>query len=433
MEQSQITVSARDLGEFDVAVAGGGVAGVAAAVTAAKHGCRVVLIEGCGCLGGALTAGLVPNMSLDREGKGGIVAEFFRFMDEHGFTCPRRGNTADEAGDPLPGGVVSPDGAKILFDIWCREAGVTTLLYSYVIGVEMDGRSIRRLFLGSECGPAVVRAKVYVDATGNGTLSRMAGCRGEFGDPENGRPQPATLGFTMSGLDLASSTVDKTAYGEELAATGVRLSNRRPCALKLPDMHNVLVWSNYAPDVRPDDILSLTSATMHAREECLAVAEAHRAISAHRRARLGTIAEHLGIREGYRIAGLYRLTLDDLRNGSCFDDGICPVSFGVDVHDPDRSAPAAARPPVRPYQIPYRALVPEDADNLLLCGRLLSGDFHAHASYRVICNMMTVGEAVGRAAKFIVDENISPRSLDGRRVNAYMRDRGYQLQGGGAP
>jgi len=417
----QITLSARDLGEFDVAVAGGGVSGVAAAVTAARHGCRVVLVEGCGCLGGALTAGLVPNMSLDREGKGGLVAEFFRFMDEHHFSCPRYGRVADEAGRPFPGGVVSPDGAKVLFDIWCREAGVTTLLYSYVIGAEMDGRSIRRLVLGTECGPATVRAKLYVDATGNGTLSRMAGCRGEFGDPANGRPQPATLGFLMSGLDLAASTVDKAAYGEALAATGVHLSNPRPCALKLPDMHNVLIWGNYAPDVRPDDILALSSATMRKREECLAVAEAHR------RGRLGTIAEHLGIREGYRIAGVYRLTRDDLRNGAHFDDGICPVGFMVDIHASDRDAAPAPRPPVRPYQIPYRALVPEDADNLLLCGRLLSGDFYAHASYRVICNMMAVGEAVGRAAQFIADENSSPRSLDGRRVSEYMRQRGYQL------
>ena len=427
VEQSKITISARELGEFDVAVAGGGVAGVAAAVTAARRGCRVVLIEGCGCLGGALTAGLVPNMSLDREGKGGIVAEFFRFMDTHGFTCPRHGDIADEAGHPLPGGVVSPDGAKVLFDRWCREAGVTTLLYTHVIGADMAGRSIRRLVLGSECGPATVRAKLYVDATGNGTLSLMAGCRGEFGDPKDGHPQPATLGFMMSGLELAESTVDKASYGEELAATGLRSTNRRPCALKLPDMHNVLVWSNYEADVRPDDIFSLTSATMRGREECLAVAEAHLAIPAHRRGRLGTIAEHLGIREGYRIAGVYRLSLDDLRNGSRFDDGICPVSFGVDVHAPDRPAVRAPHPQVRPYQIPYRALVPEDADNLLLCGRLLSGDFHAHASYRVICNMMTVGEAVGCAANFIVAENVSPRSLDGRRVKEYMRQRGYRL------
>ena len=429
MEQFTITIPARDLGIFDVAVAGGGVSGVAAAVTAARPGCRVVLIEGCGCLGGALTAGLVPNMSLDREDKGGIVAEFFRFMDEHGFSCPRRGNIADEAGDPLPGGVVSPDGAKVLFDRWCREAGVTVLFYTHVIGADMDGRSIRRLVLGSECGPAALRAKLYVDATGNGTLSRMAGCRGEFGDPESGRPQPATLSFTMSGLDLACSTVDKAAYGEALAAAGARMTNRRPCALKLPDMHNVLVWGSYEYDVKPDDILSLSRATAHAREECLAVAEAHRNIPAHRRSRLGTIAEHLGIREGYRIEGLYRVSLDDLLAGSRFEDGICLVNFVVDVHKTSDAGDTdtAKRYRVKPYHIPYRALVPEDAENLLLCGRLLSGDFHAHASYRVICNMMAVGEAVGFAASLIVAENSSPRSLDGRRVNAHMRKRGYEL------
>ena len=429
MEYRDFTVSARDLGGFDVAVAGGGVAGVAAAVTAARRGCRTVLIEGCGCLGGALTAGLVPNMSLDREGKGGIVEEFFRFMDAHGFSCPRRGNPVDGNGDLLPGGVVSPDGAKVFFDRLCAEAGVTVLLHSHVVGVRMAGRRIDELLIGSECGAAVLRARLCVDATGNGTLSLLAGCRGECGHPEDGHPQPATLGFMMSGLGFAESTADKAAYGDELAAAGLRITNRRPCALRLPDLHNSLVWANYEYDVDTRDILALSRATGHARMEALEIAEAHRRIPRHAAAKLGTVAEHLGIREGYRIAGRYRLTLDDLLTGSRFPDGVCLVNFVVDVHKTtgDGDPHTARRYQVRPYHIPYRALVPLDADDLLLCGRLLSGDFFAHASYRVICNMMTVGEAVGFAAHAVVTENVAPAELDGARVRAFMEERGYRL------
>jgi hypothetical protein len=430
MANRSFTVSARDLGEFDVVVAGGGVAGVAAAVTAARRGSRVLLVEGCGCLGGALTAGLVLNMSLDREGKGGLVDEFFRFMDARGFSCPRRGALTDGSGKLIPGGVVSPDGAKVCFDRFCRDAGVTVLFHSHATGVRMEGRKIAELLIGTECGAAVARAKLYVDATGNGNLSLAAGCRGECGHPDDGHPQPATMGFMMSGLGFAESTVKKTEYGEALASTGLKLDNRRPCALRLPDLHNFLIWANYEYDVDTRDIVSLSRAALRARLEALEIAEAHRRLPAHRESRLGTIAEHLGIREGYRIAGLYRLTLDDLLRGARFDDGICPVNFVVDVHktaaagDPD----TAKRYRVLPYQIPYRALVPADADNLLLCGRLLSGDFFAHASYRVICNMMTVGEAVGFAADAVAAEGIAPARLDGTRVRAFMEERGHRLQ-----
>ena len=429
MQYRDFTVSARDLGDFDVAVAGGGVAGVAAAVTAARRGCSVVLIEGCGCLGGALTAGLVPNLSLDREGKGGLVEEFFRFMDEHGFSCPRRGTLTDENGVLIPGGVVSPDGAKVFFDRLCAEAGVTVLLYSHVAGVRMAGRRIDELLIGSECGAAVVRAKLYVDATGNGTLSLMAGCRGECGHPEDRHPQPATLGFMMSGLGLAESTTDKAAYGEELAAAKLRITNRRPCALRLPDLHNFLIWANYEYDVDVRDILGLSRATERARMEALENAAAHRPIPRHAPAKLGTVAEHIGIREGFRIAGRYRLTLDDLLNGSRFPDGVCLVNFVVDVHKTtsDGDPHAARRYRVQPYHIPYRALVPLDADDLLLCGRLLSGDFFAHASYRVICNMTAVGEAVGFAAHACVTEGVAPAGLDGARVRVFMEERGYRL------
>lgn len=429
MEYRDFTVSARDLGDFDVAVAGGGVAGVNAAVTAARRGCRVVLIESCGCLGGALTAGLVPNLSLDREGKGGLVEEFFRFMDEHGFSCPRRGRLTDENGVLVPGGVVSPDGAKVFFDRLCAATGVTVLLHSSAVGVRMAGRRIGEALIGTECGAAVVRAKLWVDATGNGTLSLLAGCRGEFGHPDDGHPQPATLGFTMSGLGFAESTTDKAAYGDELAAADLRLTNRRPCALRLPDLHNSLVWANYEYDVDPRDVLSLSRATARARMEALEIAEAHRRIPKHAGAKLGTVAEHLGIREGWRIAGRLRLTLDDLLQGSRFPDGVCLVNFVVDVHKTtgDGDPHTARRYRVQPYHIPYRALVPLDADDLLLCGRLLSGDFFAHASYRVICNMMAVGEAVGFAAHACVTEGIAPAALDGARVRAFMEERNYRL------
>ena len=135
---------------------------------------------------------------------------------------------------------------------------------------------------------------------------------------------------------------------------------------------------------------------------------------------------------GFRCCGVrgeYVLTVEDVLSGRRFDDGICLVRFAIDVHrisNDDRTDHAAGRKTL-PYHIPYRALLPVGASNLLLAGRCISGDFYAHASYRVAGNVLATGDAAGYAAAICAKEGILPHGVDGGRVKAYMEALGYEL------
>ena len=132
----------------------------------------------------------------------------------------------------------------------------------------------------------------------------------------------------------------------------------------------------------------------------------------------------IGIREGRRIFGQYRITNEDILEGRRFEDGICLVTFHVDVHKlhAKDTIEQTRGYHMKPYHIPYRSLVPLGSDNMLLAGRCISGDFYPFSSYRVIGNMAGVGEAAGHAAAMCVKENITPAQVDGRKVSALMGD-----------
>jgi len=127
--------------------------------------------------------------------------------------------------------------------------------------------------------------------------------------------------------------------------------------------------------------------------------------------------------------GLYRLTDDDILEGRKFDDGICLVTFGVDVHKlkSDDTLNCDRGYHAKPYHIPYRCLVAKECGNLFLAGRCISGDFYPHASYRVMGNMAATGEAVGFAAACCAREKTSPAAFDGRRAKEFALERGYEL------
>lgn len=124
---------------------------------------------------------------------------------------------------------------------------------------------------------------------------------------------------------------------------------------------------------------------------------------------LVTTPECIGVREGRRIIGKYTVGLDDMINGRKQPDGICRVRYWVDIHSLDKGDNNGFTDDgikAQPYDIPFRSLIPKDADNLLVSGRCISGDFYAHASYRVAGNMATVGEAAGKAAAYAAQKHV---------------------------
>lgn len=425
-------INPKDLGNYDVAVCGGGVAGTWAAVSAARNGVNVILIESGGCLGGTMTEGNMPYM-IDRDNKGGLVKEFYDFLDSHQLSCPRRGKKVDENGKRLPGALLDIEGAKYFFDKICRNAGVKVLYHSKVSAVDHTDGHINSILLSTDCGLYSLSAKVYIDATGNGNLAAMAGCEWECGDPSEGRVSPCSTGMTVTGLpeeyNGTDSNDEKTEYGNLLKSHGINVSSEQASIVKLPALKLWDMSINFQYDVMPDDIEALSNAVYEGRKESFDVIEVHKKIPGYEELYIAYTSTHIGIREGRRIFGEYRLTDDDILEGRRFEDGICLVTAGVDVHKlkSDDTLDCGRGYRSKPYHIPYRCLLPKASDNMLLAGRCLSGDFYPHASYRMMGNMSTTGEAAGYAASICIKNNITPKEVNGKSVSQYMRTLGHQL------
>ena len=417
---------------YDVAVLGGGIAGTAAAISAARAGARVILIERGGSLGGTLTEGFMPIL-LDSDNKGGIVRELYSFLDEHGMTCARKGNRTDSEGKRIAGQMVDTEGCKIFLDKACREAGVKVLFYSQVAAADMKDGAIEKLLIVTECQNFSLQAKVYIDATGSGLLSHLAGCKWDCGDPHEGRPSPTSMGVCVVGMPEDYNGTDnaenKAAYGKMLESHGIKASSGLVSVTKLPSLSTWDMGTNFQYDVMPNDIEKLSDAVLSGRNEIFEIMEAHKKIPGYEKLYTVFTSTHIGIREGRRIYGEYRITDDDILDGRRFEDGICLVTAGVDVHrlKKDDTDDCGRGYRAKPFHIPYRALIPKGVENLLLAGRCLSGDFYPHAAYRMMGNMAATGEAAGFAAAECAKKEISPISVCGKSVRAFMESRGYDL------
>lgn len=422
----------KELGHFDVAVCGGGIAGVCAAVTAARQGANTVLIERSGCLGGTMTEGFIPNM-LDALNKGGIVKEIWDFLNAHDMTCTRRGPRVDENGKKIPGVLLDTEGAKYFFDKLTVDAGVKVLFHSQAAAVSMKDGGIESLLVVTECGNYTLTAENYIDATGGGLLADMAGCSWECGDPFEGRPSPASMAVCITGmppeLDGTDSGAAKSRYSDMLLEHGIAISAQQASVVKLPSLINWNMGFNFQYDVVPDDISVLSQAVYEGRKEAFEMVEGHKKIPGFEKMNLTFSGSHLGLREGRRIMGLYRLSDEDILEGRKFDDGVCLVTFGVDVHKlkSDDTLNCDRGYHAKPYHIPFRCLVAKECNNLFLAGRCISGDFYPHASYRVMGNMAATGEAAGFAAAACAREKIAPAEFDGRRAKEFAAQNGYEL------
>lgn len=425
-------LNAKELGCFDVAVCGGGIAGVCAAISSARQGAKTVLIERAGSLGGTLTEGFMPQI-LDADNKGGLVRELFSFLSEHSMSLARRGERVNSEGKRNPGPIVDTEGCKYFFDKLCCDSGVTVLFYSQAAAVRMNGRSIDSLLVVTECGNYTLSAKVYIDATGNGSLADLAGCEWECGDPVEKRPSPTSTAICTVGMpenyDGTDSPEDKRSYSDMLLKYGIEVSSGLTSVKKMPTLLSWNMGVNFQYGVMPDDITSLSAATLEGRRESFEFVEAHKKIEGYEKLATVFTSSHIGVREGRRVFGEYRLCDDDILEGRRFPDAVCLVTFGVDVHrlKSDDTDECSRGYRTKPYHIPYRSLVARDCDNLLLAGRCISGDFYPHASYRVMGNMAATGEAAGYAAAESFKCGSLPRDYDGISVSRFMQARGYEI------
>lgn len=405
---SPLPVTDKPTGVYDVVVAGGGPAGLAAAVSAARMGKRTMLIESHGCLGGIWTSGMV-GLCLDFD-KGGLTREIAERLDGWGARKFPNFQTFS----------YEPEYMKLVCEDLCREAGVRIRLGTLVTGAVREGRNIIAVVTESKSGRETWRATSFVDATGDGDLAARAGCGFDLGAGADGFGQPASLlaavlvenpqelsRFNMLQNLKPGDPNPRDLFKAEMKRAGVEPSYGWP-TLFFIHPHLAILMSTHAYKVRVDDADAITEATLNARREVIGqVAALARLGGPWRNLRVAATAEQIGHRCARRIHGRYTLTRADLIAGSRFSDAVCECRYAADIHALDaqmgRLRPADIEGATtgvswHPFQIPLRALRAKDVDNLWMAGRCISGDFVAHASYRVTGDAVATGEAAGRAA-----------------------------------
>lgn len=427
----------------DLVVAGGGPAGFSAALSAARSGVSVTLIELGGALGGVWTQGLLSYI-LDAHGKSGILQEIVdELKGAQGYLhTPHPPNDSAYIGDS--DWTYDSETMKYVLEKLATNENIHIEYHSRVVNAFVKNRLITHVVIENNSGRSAIAAKQFIDATGNGDLGFFAGASYEVGHPESGEVQPATLVAVISGFpDEMENTLQgeaKLALHKKFAAYGSELSYRRPVFVRLPHPNLAAVFLNHQYSVSHNDNTRITQATIEAREEVFNAIANIRKDPDWRNARVVQTANFIGLREGRRLNGLYKLSVSDLQDGAKFPDAICLVHLPVDLHSVSKQDEKIASEKketsynagltTKPYQIPARSLVSADVDNLMMAGRCVSGDFYAHASYRVTGNSVPMGEAAGFiAAKSVVLELAPSKYLlqNPCEVSTEMASRGYLL------
>ena len=396
--------NARDIpvtDEAQVIVTGGGPAGAMAAIAAARAGAKTLLVERAGCAGGIWTSGLFSWM-LDVTNKDGLLRELMnRIRAKNEGDFGRNGNF-----------LAFPEAVKRELDDMLLDAGVKPLYYAQVVGSLRDGNRLTHVILESKAGRHAVSGEMFIDATGDGDLSALSGCRFSLGN-DSGDTQPASLIAMVTGLSAEELRLydsarpympghnAKTCLLQEMERAGLNPSYRIPCLMHVGS-GVWLMMTTHSYGVDPLNPASLTEKTIEARRELYRQEQALRALGGPwKDMRIVATAPSIGIREGRRILGKYTVTAQDALEGRVHEDAVCRVEYPLDVH-PLKAARTTAMElgdlKAKPFDIPLRALESADIDNLLLAGRLISGDFYAHSSYRVTGDAATIGEAAGREA-----------------------------------
>lgn len=385
--------------DADVVVCGGGPAGTAAALAAARKGKKTVLLESGSCLGGIWTVGALCLL-LDHQNKNGIMAEIPKRLQALGGLPDFSKNS---------GSCYDVETMKFLLDEMCAEAGVTVQLFTRVAGAVLRNGRMQAVITESKSGREAVTGRVFIDYTGDGDVAAQAGCGFDFGRPEDGSFMPMSLMALLTGLN-AEEMKPFTHHPNELLAEmrrcGVEPSYRRPSLWYLSDQLFGLM-TTHAHELSGINVRDLTQAQTQTRAELNQIVRKLRAAGGvWQNLRLAATAEKIGVREGRRIHGKYSISEQDLREGRTHADTVCRVTYCVDVHSPRPQEPGKSSISeswkVKPYDIPLRALIANDVEGLLLAGRCISGDFIAHSSYRVTGNAVPMGEAAGNYAATLV-------------------------------
>lgn len=381
----------------DVLVAGGGPSGIGAAVGAARAGASVLLIEQYGFLGGMATAGMVNPFMGFFAGKKQLIRGVFQEMLDR---------TKELGGYGLPGMAArafDPELFKLAADRIMLDHGVELLYHSFVGGTQVQGERIEGVVLTGKSGVLSVKAKVFVDTTGDADLAALSGAPWEFGRKEDGLVQPLTTNFNVAGVDEERMPPGKeiSALYNKAKAEG-RIKNPREDVLLFRTTRRGEIHFNTTRVTHTDatNVLDFTKAELEGRRQVWEMFTFLKSeIAGFENSYIISIGPQIGVRETRRIVGDYVLTADDVLGARKFDDVIALNNYPIDIHNPAGTGTVLKHlKSGEYYSIPYRCLTPKKIANLIVGGRPISTTHEAHSSSRVMPIACATGHACGVAA-----------------------------------
>jgi len=411
--------------DVDVLVAGGGPAGLGAALGARRMGVRTLLVERMGFLGGVGAIGL--GMTINQMRPGGkprskihesLIAQIQKF-----------GNSALRIEDHAL--ITNTEYLKLAAFLMLEESGCDYLLHSFVSDTIVEMGAVTGIVISSKVGPLHVNAKRVVDATGDGDVCFFAGCPMAKGQEGDGFLSPMTSLFVIGGVDQSKimEYQEKEPRWTSLLEEGKRAGYEVPERMGMtPTVYPDCVFVNHA-GTRSHGVLDgtspvdLTKAERIMRQQAVDVVRLlkDREVPGFANAYLQQVSAWAGVRETRRIVGEYVLTEEDAKTAARFTDAIARRFGFLDIG-------FVRYEEMTPHDVPYRALIPKKIDNILASGRNISTTHVGMSAGKNQGNCMATGHAAGVAAALSIREGVTPRDLNVRLVQERLVEDGVHLE-----
>ena len=440
---------------FDVIVSGGGPAGIAAAAAAARCGADTLLLEQNAYVGGCAASGLPFLNFFSRKREQvirGIGEELMRRMQEEKAALQ---HILTQGGHVDSITMIDPEWMKIAAEELLLESGVRILYESFVCGAEVSRGALSSVLVANKAGLNKFAAKVFVDATGDADLVAFSGAGFEYGREDDHEAQAMSLVARVSNVDVEQvsgafpiSPIVTAPLGADHAynvhVTGkLTLWNDALRGMGLFDHDDHDFWGGTTRDgeltyvnvtrvahLNPTDPEEYTAANIEARRQLKGMMQFfNRYIRGMEKAYISSTPNGIGIRESRRLKGVYTLTEEDVLSGRRFPDAIARNGYCIDIHDPSGKKWGAKfiESENGSYDIPYRCLVPEETDGLLVAGRSISATHEAQGSIRIMPACMATGQAAGVAAALAAKAGVQPRHIDVAALQERLRKAGAIL------
>ena len=430
--------------EADVVIAGAGPGGLGAALFSARSGAKTVLIERYGVPGGmAVISEVTPFMCSyykDKVLDYPVYGQWRKAMNK--YFPDSIGDYRTNKPESYAGRGVHKEAAALAAEDLLLDAGVEILYHHQVTNVVKDGNKIIAVRCHSKGKEVAIKAKCFVDCTGDGELAALAGCQYTIGN-ENGQCQPMTLCFKLSHVETNWQGNQDDSRIFELRKL---LNERYVKAVERGDIvcprENVLLFSFELCDdnvvhfnttrvvgTNPVDGKSFSDAEIEGRRQLRDIYFwLKKEIPQFANARLMSMGVQIGVRESRHIEGINKITIEDFRNQSKFDDAIARCAYAIDIHSPTGAGTVIEGiGKDNYYEIPYGCIVAKDCDNLTIGGRPISADAAIHSSFRIMPTAISIGQAAGLAASFSALNNVLLKDIDGKEIRSKLVEMGAFL------